>query len=85
MRKEKNAGRIDLSSGVIAESKLVTLKHLDFMRHLNKTEIQKVREKHVVDKSASYDVRRKDIVTKHVSLNKTNAEEAAGVEQALKA
>lgn len=33
-------------------------------------------------KSESYDTRKKDMATKHVSINKTNADEATGLEHA---
>jgi hypothetical protein len=80
MRKDKTVGGVDLHAGVIAESKLITLKHLEFSRQLNKAAIATIQEKRPISKCESYDIRRKDIVTKHVSLNRTNAAEASGVE-----
>ena len=80
MRKDKQLKKVDLHDGVIAESKLITLKHLDFGRQLNKTEIASIEERRPIAKCTSYETRRKDIVTKHVSLNR--AGDAGGSEQA---
>lgn len=84
MRKDKLLKKADLHDGAIAESKLITLKQLDFCRQLNKAEVAALLERRPITKCASYETRRKDIVTTHVSLNRPSGGDAGGSEQALK-
>lgn len=67
MRKDKQLKKLDIHDGVIAESKLITLRHLDFCRYLNKQAISSVLERRAIPKGTSYEIKKKDIVSKHVS------------------
>ena len=81
MRKDKQLRKVDLHDGVIAESKLITLKQLDYARYLHKVAIAHLQERRNIAKGPSFDIRKKDIVTKHVSSRMADSE-AMGSEQA---
>ena len=64
---------VNKDSGSIADSKLVRLKQKDFLKCLNKRQIQNLREYQRPHNSGSYDIRKKDITIKHVSQQKNEA------------